>query len=125
MPGLFVTGVGSGLVNAALGPIAVESVPSDRGGMGSGANNTARYLGGAAGAALVVSIASAGGSHRLIDGWNLATLVSAGLCALGVAIVASCRTWRRRQPHPERGGRGRAEASLTCTPATAPEALTP
>ena len=40
--------------------------------MGSGANNTARYLGGAAGAALVVSIASAGGAHALIAGWNIA-----------------------------------------------------
>ena len=64
MPGLFVTGLGTGIVNAALGRIAVESVPHGRVGMGSGANNTARYLGGAAGAALVVSIASAGGAHR-------------------------------------------------------------
>ena len=96
VPGLFITGIGTGVVNAALGRIAVESVPPGRGGMGSGANNTARYLGGAAGAALVVSIASAGGAHGLIAGWNLAALVSAGSCALGVTIVASCRTWRRR-----------------------------
>ena len=68
--------------------------------MGSGANNTARYLGGAAGAALVVSIASAGGAHGLIDRWNIAALVSAGLSALGVVIVASCRTWRRRGARP-------------------------
>ena len=72
VPGLFVTGLGTGLVNAALGRIAVESVPHGRVGMGSGANNTARYLGGAAGAALVVSIASAGGAHALIAGWNIA-----------------------------------------------------
>ena len=78
MPGLFVTGLGTGIVNAALGRIAVESVPPGRVGMGSGANNTARYLGGATGAALVVSIASAGGAHQLIDGWNIAALVSAG-----------------------------------------------
>ena len=102
MPGLFVTGIGSGIVNAALGRIAVESVPAGRTGMGSGANNTARYLGGAAGAALVVSIASAGGAHQLIDGWNIAALVSAGLSAVGVAIVASCRRWRRRNARPGR-----------------------
>ena len=64
VPGLFITGLGTGVVNAALGRIAVESVPHGRVGMGSGANNTARYLGGAAGAALIVSIASAGGAHR-------------------------------------------------------------
>ena len=72
MPGLVLTGVGTGIVNAALGRIAVESVPPGRAGMGSGANNTARYIGGAAGAALIVSIASAGGGHALISGWNIA-----------------------------------------------------
>jgi len=39
-----VAGIGSGVANAALGGLAVESVPPDRAGMGSGANNTARYL---------------------------------------------------------------------------------
>ena len=110
VPGLFVTGLGTGVVNAALGRIAVESVPPGRVGMGSGANNTARYLGGAAGAALIVSIASAGGAHGLIDGWNIAALVSAGLSAVGVAIVASCRTWRRRSARP---GRHRSRSKNT------------
>ena len=91
LPGLLVAGVGSGIANAALGRVAVESVPHDRVGMGSGANNTARYLGGAAGVALVVTIASAAGENEVIRGWNLAALVSAGLCALGAVIVASCR----------------------------------
>ena len=100
LPGLFIIGIGTGVVNAALGRIAVESVPQGRVGMGSGANNTARYLGGAAGAALVVSIASAGGAQGLIDGWNIAALVSAALSALGVVIVASCRTWTQRSAPP-------------------------
>ena len=121
IPGLFVTGLGTGIVNAALGRIAVESVPHGRVGMGSGANNTARYLGGATGAALVVSIASAGGAHQLIDGWNIAALVSAGLSAVGVAIVASCRTWRRRNARP---GRHRSRYSehlaVVATPSTPP-----
>jgi MFS family permease len=109
VPGLFVTGLGTGVVNAALGRIAVESVPHGRAGMGSGANNTARYLGGAAGAALVVSIASAGSAHALIAGWNIAALVSAGLSALGLAIVASCRAWRRRTASPLTPAPGRSE----------------
>ena len=70
VPGLFVTGLGARVINAALGRIAVESVPHGCAGMGGGANNTARYLGTAAGAALIVSIASAGGTHGLIAGWN-------------------------------------------------------
>ncbi|HUE28696.1 MAG TPA: MFS transporter [Solirubrobacteraceae bacterium] len=96
VPGLVITGLGSGIGNASLGRMAVESVPPGRAGMGSGANNTARYLGGAAGAALIVSVASTGGAHRLIAGWNTAALISAGLCVLGVATVASCREWGRR-----------------------------
>jgi MFS family permease len=91
VPGLLVAGIGSGIANAALGRITVESVPPERAGMGSGANNTARYLGGAAGVALTVSIASSGGSDGLIQGWNSAAMVSAGLCALGALIVAGCR----------------------------------
>jgi hypothetical protein len=86
--------VGSGIANAALGRIAVESVPHDRVGMGSGANNTARYLGGAAGVALVVTIGSGAGPDGLIQGWNTAALVSAGLCAAGAVVVASCRDFR-------------------------------
>jgi len=50
-PGLILLGAGYGLTNAALGRLAVESVPRARAGMGSGASNTARYLGGAAGVA--------------------------------------------------------------------------
>src|SRR5450755_2066544 len=116
VPGLLVTGLGTGIVNAALGRIAVQSVPHGRVAMGAGANNTARYLGGATGAALAVSIATAGGPHELINGWNTAALVAAGLCALGVAIVASCRQWRR-DPRP-------ALAAGT-TPATTPRVAVP
>jgi len=121
VPGLVITGLGSGIGNAALGRIAVESVPPGRAGMGSGANNTARYLGGAAGAALIVSIASAGGARHLIDGWNTAAVVSAGLCALGVAIVASCRTWPRRSASPGRDrSRSTKHRPVVPTPWTPP-----
>jgi len=71
--------------------------------MGSGANNTARYIGGAAGVALVVSIVSGAGDSGLIAGWNSAALVSAALAALGAAIVASCRSWSTAT---EKGGIG-------------------
>ena len=98
LPGLIVLGVGTGVANAALGRIAVESVPHGRAGMGSGANNTARYLGGAAGVALVVTITSTTGGGGLVNGFDHASLVSAGLSALGAAIVAGCRVSRRLEP---------------------------
>jgi hypothetical protein len=63
--------------------------------MGSGANNTARYVGGAAGVALVVAVSTAAGGHTvapsdLIRGWNVAALVCAALCALGAAVAVAC-----------------------------------
>jgi MFS family permease len=99
IPGLVLAGVGSGLANAALGRLAVESVPHHRVGMGSGANNTARYLGGAAGVAIVVAVASAGGgatgAHALLSGWDHAALLSSALCILGAVIAAAARVSRK------------------------------
>jgi MFS family permease len=91
IPGFAIAGIGSGLANAALGRLAVESVPRDRAAMGSGANNTARYFGGAAGVALVVALASSSGPLHLVAGFDRAALVSAGLCLVGAVIAARCR----------------------------------
>jgi MFS family permease len=86
VPALVVAGVATGLLNALLGREAVASVERDRAAMGSGANNTARYLGAAIGITLFVVIAThVGGS--LIAGWNVAVLASATLTLLGAGIV--------------------------------------
>lgn len=53
---LVVIGIGSGLGNAALARLSVESVPAGRASMGTGANNTARYIGGSLGVAGAVAI---------------------------------------------------------------------
>ncbi|MGK5739943.1 MFS transporter [Micromonospora sp. URMC 103] len=58
IPGLLISGAGSGLLNAALARLAVGSVPPDRVAMGSGANNTARYVGSALGVAVSITVAS-------------------------------------------------------------------
>jgi hypothetical protein len=60
LPGLLVAGAANGVLNAALGRQAVSSVPVERAAMGSGANNTARYLGSAIGLALVTVTVSHG-----------------------------------------------------------------
>lgn len=92
VPGLVVVGVGSGLMNAALGRLAVEAVPPERAGMSSGATNTARYLGGAAGVALTVAVATGGGTSRadLVAGWNTAALVAAAFVAAGALVAFAC-----------------------------------
>jgi MFS family permease len=96
LPGLVILGIGSGLVNASLGRLALESVPRERAGMGSGANNTARYLGGAAGVALVVALVSGGGdgASGLLAGWNTAAVVCGALCVVAALVAAACRPAR-------------------------------
>ena len=98
LPGLVILGIGSGLVNASLGRLALESVPRERAGMGSGANNTARYLGGAAGIALVVALATGSGragASGLLAGWNTAAVVCGALCIVAALIAAACRPAQR------------------------------
>ncbi|MFC8430790.1 MFS transporter [Streptomyces sp. NPDC057253] len=90
LPGLVIAGVGSGLLNAALPLIAVESVPAGRAAMGSGAQQTFRYIGSCAGVALTIAIATSSGSG-LAHGSDLAMLVSAGLALVAAASVVALR----------------------------------
>jgi MFS family permease len=97
VPGLIISGAGSGLLNAGLARLAVEGVPAGRAGMGSGANNTARYVGSSIGVALAVAVVAAPGGDpgtALARGTDAALLVSAGLAVLGAAIAASLRERR-------------------------------
>ncbi|MDO9456715.1 MFS transporter [Nocardioides sp.] len=81
------TGVGTGLLNAVLGREAVANVPPDRTAMGSGANNTARYVGAAIGITLTVTIATHVGDS-VVDGWNVVVVVCAAVLLVGAAVVA-------------------------------------
>jgi MFS family permease len=98
VPGLVVLGVGYGAANAALGREAVAHVPAERAAMGSGANNTARYLGAAIGVTLVVLITvsgePAGTPAGLTSGWNTAALSGAVVSALGALAVLLIRPRR-------------------------------
>ncbi|MFZ3557779.1 MFS transporter [Streptomyces sp. BH055] len=101
LPGLVVSGIGSGLLNAALPLLAVDSVPADRAAMGSGANNTSRYIGSAAGVALMIAVATSTGTtrHALDQGTNAVFGVSAALALVAAGLLL---TLRERQPAPER-----------------------
>ncbi|WP_406081227.1 MFS transporter [Streptomyces zaomyceticus] len=88
LPGLVVAGAGSGLLNAALPRLAVDSVPPERAAMGSGANNTARYIGSSAGVALMLALAASGP--------DIAVLVSAALALTGAGITLALG----RRPRP-------------------------
>ena len=87
-PAFLVTGLATGVLNAVLGRESVASVPPDRAAMGSGANNTARYLGAACGITLFSVLMTHAGDD-LTSGWNVATAVAAGITFAGAAV-----TWR-------------------------------
>ncbi|MFJ2902802.1 MFS transporter [Streptomyces sp. NPDC087212] len=90
LPGLIVGGIGSGLLNAALPLLAVDSVPPARAAMGSGAQQTFRYIGSCAGVALTIALAtsSRGG---LGQGANVAMAVSVVLSLVAAGAVAGLR----------------------------------
>lgn len=100
LPGLVVSGIGSGLLNAALPLLAVESVPAGRAAMGSGANNTARYIGSAAGVALMIAVSTSTGTstHALAGGTNAALIASGALALAAAGLLLALR--ERRAPQP-------------------------
>ncbi|GAA4922928.1 MFS transporter [Actinomycetospora succinea] len=89
VPGLLVAGAANGVLNAALGRQAVASVPPERTAMGSGANNTARYVGSALGITVcAVVVAGAGsGPAATLAGWDSAVVVTT-VVSLACALLA-------------------------------------
>src|SRR5918997_174536 len=84
-------GVGMGLTFAPISTMALASVHADRRGVASGANNTIRELGVAAGVAVLASVFSSYGAYTtpqsFVDGLRPAVLVGAAIIGLG-ALVA-------------------------------------
>jgi MFS family permease len=88
-PGLIVAGVGGGLINSTLPRLAVQTVPAERAAMGSGANNTARYIGSALGVAIVASLAAADPGEALLVATVLGLVSSVAVFALAVRAPAA------------------------------------
>ncbi|MFJ9011549.1 MFS transporter [Streptomyces canus] len=89
LPGLVVAGIGSGLLNAALPLLSVEAVPAERAAMGSGAQQTFRYIGSCAGVAMTIAIVTSAGSAA--HGADIAVIVSAALAVLAAVGVVVLR----------------------------------
>jgi MFS family permease len=114
VPGLLVAGVGSGLLNASLGRESVASVPLGQAGLGSGANNTARYLGSALGVTVVSLVAAPSGvptPGSLVAGWNQAVLVTAAVSLLGALVVARVGERAAASEQPEIESRHTVDAA--------------
>ncbi|WP_405908381.1 MFS transporter [Streptomyces sp. NBC_00828] len=89
LPGFVISGIGSGLLNAALPLLSVESVPANRAAMGSGAQQTFRYIGSCAGVALTIALVTSAGG--LAHGADVAIGVSAGLALVAAVSVGVLR----------------------------------
>jgi MFS family permease len=100
LPGLLVAGAASGMLNAALARQAVASAPTGLASIGSGANNTARYLGAAIGVTIVAVLAAHPTPAALISGWNVAVLVTAGISVAGALTVAVFGPGTAARPAP-------------------------
>jgi MFS family permease len=114
VPGLLVAGIASGVLNAALGRESVASVPDGQGGLGSGANNTARYLGSALGVTVVSIVAAPSGvvsAATLVDGWNRAAVVTALVSLVGALVVAVLGERTAAAVPAENPSRQRADAA--------------
>lgn len=79
-PGMMVAGIGVGVVNAGLGRETVASAPAGRTGLGSGVNNSARYLGSAVGIALSALLLTTAG-------WPVTVLVASTVLIIGALAV--------------------------------------
>jgi MFS family permease len=98
LPGFAVAGLGTGLLNAALGGQAVATVPAHHASMGSGTNNTARYLGSGLGVALVTSTVDPASATALLHSWETPVLLASAVSVLaGLAIPLYLRAARTRQ----------------------------
>ncbi|MFD1545168.1 MFS transporter [Nonomuraea guangzhouensis] len=85
--GLAVSGAGAGLINSSITHLAIESVPSHRVSMGSGANNTARYVGSSLGAAGVAGVIGGFGAQQ-----GVVIAVAACMALAGATAVAALIT---------------------------------
>jgi MFS family permease len=97
VPGMLVAGVASGVLNAGLARQAVASVPPDRAAMGTGANNTMRYVGSSLGVTFVSVVAL--GAADISAGWTVAAWVCAVVSVAGaVGVVLLGRTTSGQRP---------------------------
>lgn len=88
-PGLAVAGAGVGLINPALASTAIDVVPSNRAGMGSGINSTFRQVGIATGIAALGAVFQHQVSTRVLAGLQHVSGVTAeGASRASHAIVS-------------------------------------
>jgi len=91
LPALVLWGAGLGILTPAVVAAALAAVPSDRAGLASAVNNTARQAGGAIGIAAFGAIAGPPAGAGFVAGFHAAALVAAGLFVAAAGALAHTR----------------------------------
>lgn len=88
IPGLLVAGIATGVLNSALGRQATGTVPVGNAAMGTGLNNTARYVGASIGVTVVFVLAAVPQADPAarFAGWNQVTVLT-GMISLAGALA--------------------------------------
>lgn len=101
LPTLLLWGVGLGLLTPAVVAAAVAAVPTDRSGLASGINNTARQAGGAVGIAAYGALAGPpSATSAFLRGLHVAAVATAALWLVAAVATAAFVTDRAR-PGPD------------------------
>ncbi len=95
--GALLTALGMGFTLVPATIVAMQDVTGPQSGLGSGVLNTSRLMGGALGLAILSTVASTqtgsetgvGAARALTDGFDLAFLVAAALCAVAIVVAAT------------------------------------
>lgn len=87
LPALVAWGIGLAFLTPAVVAAAVGAVRSDRAGLASAVNNTARQASGAIGIAAFGALAGEPGSEGFLGGFHLSAGIGAGLFALSAAVT--------------------------------------
>lgn len=94
LPGLLVTGVGTGLFNPAVSAVALSSAPPEQSGLAAGVNDTFRHTGIAVGVAAFGALVPAGGAlghgsaEAYVTGFHHALIAGSVLAAVGCLLSA-------------------------------------
>jgi DHA2 family methylenomycin A resistance protein-like MFS transporter len=87
LPALLLWGSGLGILTPAVVAAAIGAVGSQRAGLASAVNNTARQAGGAIGIAAFGALAGQPGTPRFISGFHTAALIAAVLLVAAAAAT--------------------------------------
>jgi MFS transporter, DHA2 family, methylenomycin A resistance protein len=118
LPAFLLWGIGLGVVTPAVVAAAIAAVPTERAGLASAINNTARQAGGAIGIAVAGAVAGPpSGGQAFVSGFHAVAIGAAGLYLVTAGASVSLMSHARPEPPAAHSG------AATRTAAHGPQAI--